>query len=217
VCLKSDGLRRDLQLWSLGLFPFFEYAATSAKVSCLVGLKSAYKLIVFLQPILLNMFETHYIPLQDSLRPIMKSFILCLLPGLEEETGEYFDKVSGGIILPSDTKLTETKVLGLLDQISGTVSPSFFLQNVWLIMLTTPPARHTSLNFLSRRLPRMKPEDGANQGYTIRSLYLTSLFEQTLHLLLSCPGLTGAVDTTGQRDNSQRTPRGPHYPDACRV
>ena len=54
----------------------------------------------------------------------MKSFILALLPGLEEETGEFFDKV-----------------LGLLDRLSGTVSPSFFLQNIWLVMLTSPSAR----------------------------------------------------------------------------
>lgn len=74
----------------------------------------------------------------------MKSFILALLPGLEEETGEFFDNV-----------------LGLLDRLSGTVSPSFFLQNIWLVMLTSPSARGTSLNFLSRRLPRLKPDEGA--------------------------------------------------------
>jgi hypothetical protein len=39
------------------------------------------------------MYEASYLPLQASLRPIMKSFILALLPGLEEETGEFFDKV----------------------------------------------------------------------------------------------------------------------------
>ena len=39
------------------------------------------------------MYETHYLPLQGSLRPMMKSFILALLPGLEEETGEFFEKV----------------------------------------------------------------------------------------------------------------------------
>jgi hypothetical protein len=29
---KSDGIRRDLAIWTSGLFPFFEYAATSIKV-----------------------------------------------------------------------------------------------------------------------------------------------------------------------------------------
>lgn len=45
-----------------------------------------------LQPALLNLYDTHFLPLQQGLRPIMKSFIIALLPGLEEETGEYFDK-----------------------------------------------------------------------------------------------------------------------------
>lgn len=31
--LQSDGLQRDLQIWSSGLFPFFAYSATSVRVS----------------------------------------------------------------------------------------------------------------------------------------------------------------------------------------
>lgn len=47
----------------------------------------------FSQPMLLDLYDTYYLPLQSALRPMMKSFILALLPGLEEETGEFFDKV----------------------------------------------------------------------------------------------------------------------------
>jgi len=50
----------------------------------------------FAQPALLNLFDTHYLPLQSGLRPLMKSFIIALLPGLEEETSEFFDKVTSG-------------------------------------------------------------------------------------------------------------------------
>jgi len=46
-----------------------------------------------IKPTLLNLYDTYYLPLQDALRPVMKAFILALLPGLEEETGEFFDKV----------------------------------------------------------------------------------------------------------------------------
>lgn len=73
----------------------------------------------------------------------MKAFILALLPGLEEETGEYFDKV-----------------LGLLDRLAGTISQSFFFQNIWLVMLTTPPARGTALTYLAKRLPPFKADEG---------------------------------------------------------
>lgn len=98
----------------------------------------------------------------------MKSFILCLLPGLEEETGEYFEKVSIHHYPCDPIVLTARQVLGLLDKLSGTVSPAFFLQNMWLIMLTTPSARGTALNFLARRLPRLN----ADEGWLIPSLSL---------------------------------------------
>lgn len=45
------------------------------------------------QPIVLGIYERFYLPLQESLRPATKAFILALLPGLEEDTGEFFEKV----------------------------------------------------------------------------------------------------------------------------
>lgn len=47
----------------------------------------------------------------------------------------------------------------LLDRVSGTVSPSFFFQNVWLVLVTAPNSRIPALNYLSRRLPKMQSED----------------------------------------------------------
>ena len=32
---------------------------------------------------------------------------------------------------------------------------SYFLENIWLIMLTVPSARGTALNLVSRRLPKL--------------------------------------------------------------
>ena len=46
-----------------------------------------------MQPQLIELYERFYLPLEDGLRPVIKALILALLPGLEEETGEYFDKV----------------------------------------------------------------------------------------------------------------------------
>ncbi|KAG6336234.1 hypothetical protein ID866_2853 [Astraeus odoratus] len=138
--LGTEGLKHDLPLWSSGLFPFFEYASTSVK------------------PTLLNIYDTHYLPLQHNLRPVMKSFVLALLPGLEEETGEFFDKV-----------------LVLLDRLADSVSPVFFMQNMWLVMITMPPARGSALNFLSRRLPQLHADEdighivGRDTGLMIRA------------------------------------------------
>ncbi|CAE6451535.1 unnamed protein product [Rhizoctonia solani] len=122
--LGLDGLKHDLLLWSSGLFPFFEYAATSVK------------------PALLNLYDTHFLPLGTSLRPATRALILALLPGLEEEAGEFFDKV-----------------VALLDRLSGMVGPAFFFQNVWLVLVTSPTARAPALNLLMRRLPKLGPDD----------------------------------------------------------
>ncbi|KAG8710253.1 hypothetical protein FRC11_004702, partial [Ceratobasidium sp. 423] len=138
--LGLDGLKHDLLLWSSGLFPFFEYAATSVK------------------PALLNLYDTHFLPLGNSLRPATRALILALLPGLEEEAGEFFDKV-----------------LALLDRLSGMVSPAFFFQNVWLVLVTSPTARAPALNLLMRRLPKLGPDDdlssvvGNDVGLMIRA------------------------------------------------
>ncbi|KAK0564187.1 hypothetical protein OC844_001830 [Tilletia horrida] len=121
--IGPDGLRRDLQIWSPGLLPFFEYASTTVR------------------PALLNLLEKHYLPLKEDLRPITRAFILSLLPGLEEETNEFFDKV-----------------LSILDRLSASVSSAFFLQNIWLILLGSPNARLSALNYLSRRLPNLNSE-----------------------------------------------------------
>lgn len=73
----------------------------------------------------------------------MKAFILALLPGLEEENGESFDKV-----------------LGILDRLSSTVSQAFFLQNLWLVLLTSPAARGSGMHYLSRRFPKLAEQSG---------------------------------------------------------
>ncbi|KAM0788392.1 hypothetical protein ACM66B_001530 [Microbotryomycetes sp. NB124-2] len=122
--IGPENLRRDLPAWSSGIFPFFQYAATSVK------------------PIVLSIFERFYLPLQESLRPATKALILALLPGLEEEAGEFFEKVAA-----------------LLDRLSGTVSPSFFFQNLWLVLITAPHSRTPALNYLARRLPKMNSQD----------------------------------------------------------
>jgi len=121
--IGPDGLRRDLQIWSSGLLPFFEYASTTVR------------------PALLTLLEKHYLPLREDLRPVTRAFILALLPGLEEETNEFFDKV-----------------LSILDHLSQSVSSAFFLQNIWLILIGSPKSRLSALNYLSRRLPNLNAE-----------------------------------------------------------
>lgn len=77
---------------------------------------------------------------------------------MDEETSEFFDKVSS-----------------LLDSISTVVSPSFFFQHLWLILITSPASRVAALNYCGKRLPKVGPEDdlteivGQDVGLMVRA------------------------------------------------
>jgi hypothetical protein len=74
--IQNAQLAEDLPLWSYGLFPLLQSASMSVK------------------PLLLNLYEKYYLALGPRLRPASKGLLLALLPGLEEEGNEYFDRVS---------------------------------------------------------------------------------------------------------------------------
>ncbi len=81
---------------------------------------------------------------------------------MEEETGEHFERV-----------------LRMLDDVQKISSPQLFFQSIWLIMLSLPSARGSSLNLLLKRLPKFKADEG--RGHS------------SLFFAVSCP----APDVTG--------------------
>lgn len=50
--------------------------------------------------------------------------------------------------------------MNILDRLSETVTQAFFLQNLWLVLLTAPTARGTAVAYLSRRFPKLKDQAG---------------------------------------------------------
>ncbi|EST09066.1 Dopey, N-terminal [Kalmanozyma brasiliensis GHG001] len=139
--IGPDGLRRDLHVWTSGLLPFFQYASTSVK------------------PTLITIYESYYLPLQEDLHPLTKALQMALLPGLEEETSEYYERT-----------------LRLLDGVSEAVTLPFFLQNLWLTLITTPSVRLAALNYLTRRMPPVQDAKdptalvGKDLGLLVRGL-----------------------------------------------
>ncbi|KAF9347056.1 hypothetical protein BGX26_001433 [Mortierella sp. AD094] len=111
--IGPDQLAEDITLWSYGLFPFLQYASLSVK------------------PQLLDIYEKHYLPLKDRLRPCLKSFMIGLLPGLDEEGSEFFDRV-----------------LNIMDSLRKAVDETFFFQCMWLILITSSPHRGPALHYL---------------------------------------------------------------------
>ncbi|ORY00279.1 hypothetical protein K493DRAFT_392010 [Basidiobolus meristosporus CBS 931.73] len=142
--IGSGQLEEDLHLYSYGLFPFLQNASTSVKTQ------------------LLKIFEKHYLPLEKSLSPCLKSFILALLPGLEEERTELFEKV-----------------VALLDKLSNVVGPVSFYQAMWLCMISAPQLRFCAINFLTQRMPKITSlEDvafllGNDTGLMVRAISAT--------------------------------------------
>lgn len=45
------------------------------------------------KPLLLKLYEDHFIPLGEKLRPGLNGFLVGVLPGMEEG-GEFFDRVN---------------------------------------------------------------------------------------------------------------------------
>ncbi|CAG8542048.1 7991_t:CDS:10 [Funneliformis mosseae] len=139
-----EQLADDLPIYSQGLFPFLQYAAMNVK------------------PQLLDLYEKYFFPLRNQLRPVMKAFITALLPGLEEEGSEFFDRV-----------------LSLLNYLSGIVEQTYFLQSMWLVLITSSSLRTPALNYLSRRMPKITSKEdvavvlGDDIGIMVRAFSAT--------------------------------------------
>lgn len=103
----------------------------------------------------LDLLERHFLKLDPrSLRPAMKSIILALLPGLEDETSEDFDRTFHLVesfknaIRPENSKeLAERHSSG----------DTFFWQCFFLASITSHSRRSGALAYLVRCLPKLSP------------------------------------------------------------
>ncbi|KAK6520878.1 hypothetical protein TWF506_001121 [Arthrobotrys conoides] len=123
--IGQEGLARDLATWTPGLAPLLSYAAISVK------------------PYLLTVFETYYLPLGKSLRPALRSLILSILPGIDEEGSEFFDRT-----------------FALLESIRTNIDEdAYFWQCFLLASMSSPGRRQGALAYLSRKLPKLGDDD----------------------------------------------------------
>ncbi|KAM4054924.1 protein dopey [Hirsutella rhossiliensis] len=135
--IGADGLSRDLPLYLPGLASTLSFASLSVRSP------------------FLHLLETHFLEIDSrSLRPAMKSVILALLPGLEDETSEDFDRTLTLVtrfkkaIRPHDSEqLTENHSSG----------DAFFWQCFFLASITGQSRRSGALAYLVRYLPILGP------------------------------------------------------------
>jgi hypothetical protein len=148
--IGEEGLSRDLPLYLPGIAPTLSFASLSVRTP------------------FLDLLERHFLDLNPrSLRPAMKSIVLALLPGLEDETSEDFERT---------LKLMERFKVSIRPPKSDQITPEhssgddFFWQCFFLASITSQSRRAGALAYLSRYLPKLghtlpqdrRPSDPAN-------------------------------------------------------
>lgn len=133
--IGKDGLSRDLPLYLPGLASVLSFASLSVRSP------------------FLDLLERHFLELNPrSLRPAMKSIVLALLPGLEEETSEDFERT---------LKLMERFKMAIRPSGSSNITlthstgDDFFWQCFFLASITGHSRRTGALAYLSRLLPEL--------------------------------------------------------------
>ncbi|KAH7137948.1 Dopey, N-terminal-domain-containing protein [Dendryphion nanum] len=134
--IGKEALARDLIIYFPGLAPVLSFASLSVR------------------PLFLSVLEGHILRLEGgALRPALKAVILSLLPGLEDETSEDFERMAAAL-----DKLRET-VEPQSDEVSQLKSEgasSHFWQCFFLATITNASRRQGALAFLVRRLPNFR-------------------------------------------------------------
>ncbi|KAI0154767.1 putative regulator of reproduction dopa [Xylariaceae sp. FL1272] len=146
--IGDDGLSKDLPLYLSGLAPTLSFASLTVRAR------------------FLDLAEKYLLRVDSRvLRPAMKSIILALFPGLEDETSEDFDRTLSLVesfkkaIRPADGRLlTNTHSSG----------DDFFWQCFFLAGITSGGRRPGALAYLVRNLPQLghslNPSDSILNG-----------------------------------------------------
>lgn len=142
--IGADGLSRDLPLYLPGLAPTLSFAS--------LAVRSPF----------LDLLEKYFVKLDArSLRPAMRSIILALLPGLEDETSEDFDRTLRLVssfkdaIRPSGSRELSA------DHCTG---DDFFWQCFFMASITSQSRRAGALAYLVRYLPSLGSPAGAEDA-----------------------------------------------------
>lgn len=106
-----------------------------------------------MRPLFLTIFEDHILKLDGAaLRPALKAIILSLLPGLEDETSEDFERMVSA--LDKLRRAVQDQTNDMADTKSNNGHASHFWQCFFLASITNASRRQGALAFLTRRLPK---------------------------------------------------------------
>ncbi|XP_023718221.1 protein dopey-1 homolog isoform X2 [Cryptotermes secundus] len=111
-CMGTNRLSHELFIYSAGLFPLLGHAAMNVR------------------PSLLTVYETHFVPLGERLRPGLSGFLSGVLPGLEEGS-DHFDRTNS-----------------LLEKVCDEVGRNHFYGCLWECLASNSGIRLPAISFV---------------------------------------------------------------------
>ncbi|XP_065156421.1 protein dopey-1 homolog isoform X2 [Atheta coriaria] len=115
IMFKSMGTNRlaeELFIYGAGLFPLLGHSA------------------MFIRPTLLLLYETHFVPLRERLRPALSGFLSGVLPGLEIGS-DHFDRTNS-----------------ILENVCEGVGPEWFYTCIWQGIRSNSPVRLPAISYI---------------------------------------------------------------------
>ncbi|KAJ9608190.1 hypothetical protein H2200_007178 [Cladophialophora chaetospira] len=177
--LGKERLSQDLPIWLPGVSHTLTFATLTTR------------------PLFLTLYDDHLLRLSSqALRPALRAIILSLLPGIEEENSEDFDR-------------TLNTINRLRQSFAENGTEEFFWQSLFLASITSTSKRPGALVYLTRQLPRMgsaaaQPSKGAaSNGETIDAMN-----EAIRAVTTPEPGLLVRCFATGLQDEQPLVQRG---------
>lgn len=157
------------------------------------------------RPLYYTIFEDYIVKLKPSdLRPTIKSLILCLLPGVEDETSEDFDRAFRII---DSLRKASAKDTG--DDSEPDVGDGYFWQCFFLAVITNPSRRQGALAYLTRKLPDFSPpKPSVVDGQNGEKDYSPVLSPSAEAVITPEPGLLMRCFAAGLQDSQMLVQRG---------
>ncbi|RNA34402.1 dopey-1 [Brachionus plicatilis] len=125
--IGAENLAKDLFLYSSGLFPLLANAALSVK------------------PVLLNLYESYFLPLKKSLRPGLTGLLIAVLPGLEEGSDFYqrtFNLIKNICLAQSDSGASVTNINNYI------ADDKYFHSCIWSAIISESYIRFAAIQFM---------------------------------------------------------------------
>lgn len=157
--IGPQGLSQDLPLFLPGISSTLTFASLTVR------------------PLFLSLVENHILHISASaLRPALKALLLALLPGLEEEASDDFDRMLR-ILNQLKYKLSKndnSETLGpngSSNRMDASIlqSAELFWQSLFLASITSPSRRTGALAYLTRYLPKIGP-DASTDAYAVEEV-----------------------------------------------